>query len=92
MRLAEGEPKVALRIAREELAQQPALGAWFEARALLALGQEEEAFAALRRGRAAGLRGPLRRDPALAGLAGQERFKLLLPQLPLAPARRWSSR
>ena len=92
VRLAEGEPKVALRIAREELAQQPALGAWFEARALLALGQEEEAFAALRRGRAAGLRGPLRRDPALAGLAGQERFKLLLPQLPLAPARRWSSR
>ena len=92
LRLAEGRPEVALQIAREEGAKIPALGAWFEARALLALGKEEDAFAALRRGRAAGLRGPLRRDPGLALLAEQERFQLLLPPLPLAAARRWSDR
>ncbi|MBL4845719.1 MAG: hypothetical protein JKY65_09345 [Planctomycetes bacterium] len=88
IRLAQGEPKAALSAAREAT-EQPALSAWFEARVLLHEGKPNMAFDALRRGREAGLRGPLSRDSALAGLVDEERFKLLFPKLPLPLAARW---
>jgi serine/threonine protein kinase len=89
IRLGQGETQAALRAAREASQDTPALAAWFEARALLADGKTEPAFLALRRAREAGLRGPLQDDPALESVAGEERFQLLFPKLPLGRSTRW---
>ncbi|MGE0708559.1 MAG: protein kinase [Planctomycetota bacterium] len=88
LRQAQGNPTVALRIARE-VQGSPALRHWMAARALVALGKPEDALAELHLAKDAGLIGPLDADPGLGALARDERVKNLFPPRTRDPAKVW---